>query len=163
MSQLNKQQLEKLLSNVQPVDNSNMIQNKKHSSIIREEIEKLLQIKKENKNLSPKELDEKCSSSCFFLFKNYTQIYNLFVKKNLDYSIFDELLKNLEKIENGEISQHDASVKVGQLLKSIYIDNVVKEKNENDLQYEKDKEETKKQQLNTIKDISWKEFKAKIE
>ena len=67
MSQLNKQQLEKLLSNVQPVDNSNMIQNKKHSAIIREEIERLIHIKKENENLSPKELDEKCSSSCFFL------------------------------------------------------------------------------------------------
>ena len=72
-------------------------------------------------------------------------------------------MKNLEKIENGEISQHDASVKVGQLLKSIYIDNVVKEKNENDLQYEKEKEDIKQKQLNSIKDISWKEFKAKIE
>ena len=163
MSQLNKQQLEKLLSNVQPIDNSDMIKNKKHSSVIRQEIENLILIKKENPHLSPKELDEKCSSSCFFLFKNYTQIYNLFVKKNLDFSIFDELLKNLEKIENGEISQHEASVKVGQLLKSIYIDNVVKEKNENDLQYEKEKEDIKQKQLNSIKDISWKEFKAKIE
>ena len=162
MSQLNKQQLEKLLSNVQPIDNSDMIKNKKHSSVIRQEIENLILIKKENAHLSPKELDEKCSSSCFFLFKNYTQIYNLFVKKNLDFSIFDELLKNLEKIENGEISQHDASVKVGQLLKSIYIDNVVKEKNENDLQYEKEKEDIKQKQLNSIKDISWKEFKAKL-
>ena len=46
----------------------------------------------------------------FFLFKIKHNKINLL--KNIDYSIFDELLKNLEKIENGEISQHDASVKV---------------------------------------------------
>lgn len=159
MSQLNQKQLEKLLSNVKPIDNSNLIQNKKHSTIIREEIQKLLKIKKENTHLNPKDLDEKCNKECFFLFKNYTQIYNLFIKKNLELNIFEELLKNLEKIENGEINQHDASIKVGQLLKSIYIDNVMKEKNDDDANYELQKKRDQEEQIKNIKDISWKQFK----
>ena len=156
MSQLNKKDLEQYINNTQAIDNSEEIQTKKHSSIIKNEIKKILDIKK--LNLSPKETDNKCSCECFFLFKNYTQIYNLFVKKNLDYDIFEKLLLNLEKIENGELSQHDASVEVGKLLKTVYIDSVVKECKEDDNNYNS----VKNSLNNESKNISWLEYKTSI-
>ena len=92
------------------------------------------------------------------MFKNYTQIYNLFVKKNLDYDIFEKLLLNLEKIENGELSQHDASVEVGKLLKTVYIDSVVKECEEDDNNYKIKKNSSKNESIK----ISWLEYKNNI-
>ncbi len=92
------------------------------------------------------------------MFKNYTQIYNLFIKKNLDYDIFEKLLLNLEKIENGELSQHDASVEVGKLLKTVYIDSVVKECEEDDNNYNLEKNSLKNESNN----ISWLEYKNSI-
>ena len=160
MTQLNQEQLQKLLNNVEAVDNTDNIQNKKHSTLIREDIVTLCTLKKNNPSLTYRELDNTCSSSCFFLFKNYTQIYNMLLKNNLDMDVFNELLNNLEKIENGELSQHDASIRVGQVLKSLYIDHVVKEKNESDKKFEQEQEEKKKLQAKNIKDISWKQFKS---
>tara|TARA_A100001015_G_scaffold287813_1_gene357989 strand:+ start:321 stop:836 length:516 start_codon:yes stop_codon:yes gene_type:complete len=160
MTQLNQQQLQKLLSNVKPIDNSEELKNKKHSTMIRENIKKMFEIKKQNKDISIQELDAKCNSECFFLFKNYTQIYNLFLKKDLRIEIFNNLLDNLEKIESGEISQHDASIKVGQLLKSVYIDNVIEEKNEYENQEQELIKKQKIEKAKKIKDISWKEFKS---
>ena len=160
MTELNQQQLQKLLSNVKPIDNSEELKNKKHSVVIRENIKKMIDIKNNNKNLSLQELDAKCNSECFFLFKNYTQIYNLFLKKDLRVETFNKLLDNLEKIENGEISQHEASIKVGQLLKSLYIDNVIEEKNESEKQEQELLKNQKIEQLKKIKDISWKQFKS---
>ena len=161
MTQLNQQQLQKLLDNVQAVDNSEELQNKKHSRLIRENIQKIIKIKNENPNITLQELDAKCNAECFFLFKNYTQIYNLFLKKNLKVEIFNKLLDNLENIENGEISQHDASIKVGQLLKSVYIDNVIEEKNEYEIKQEEIIKQQKIEQTKKIKDICWKEYKLK--
>lgn len=161
MNSLNKNDLQKLLGDVKPVDNSNIIQNQKHSSIIKENIEKLLNIKKENSELSFEELDKICSRECFFLFKNYTQIYNLFLKKDMNVNILTGLLENLKKIESGELNQHDASIKVGQLLKSIYIDNVMQErKNDEELMLQ-EKQDQREKQLKNIKDISWKDYKEK--
>ena len=158
---LNKNELQSLLSNVQPVDNSNVIQNKKHSTIIKDDIQKLLKIKKEHSNLTHEELDNLCSKECFFLFKNYTQIYNLFLKKDLNVNIFNELLENLQKIENGDLNQHEASIKVGQLLKTIYIDNAMKERKDDEEKIEKENQQLRDKQLKNIKDISWNQYKNK--
>ena len=158
---LNKNELQSLLNNVKPIDNSDIIQNKKHSFIIKENIEKLLKIKSENSNLSHEELDNLCSKECFFLFKNYTQIYNLFLKKDLNVNIFNELLDNLKKIEDGDLNQHEASIKVGQLLKTIYIDNAMKERKEDEEKLEKENQLLRDKQLKNIKDISWNQYKNK--
>ena len=158
---LNKNELQSLLNNVKPIDNSDIIQNKKHSVIIKENIEKLLKIKSENSNLSHEELDNLCSRECFFLFKNYTQIYNLFLKKDLNVNIFNELLDNLKKIEDGDLNQHEASIKVGQLLKTIYIDNAMKERKEDEEKLEKENQLLRDKQLKNIKDISWNQYKNK--
>tara|TARA_B100000963_G_C22623233_1_gene671037 strand:- start:1507 stop:2022 length:516 start_codon:yes stop_codon:yes gene_type:complete len=160
MTHLNKQQLQKLLSNVKPVDNSEELKNKKHSTMIRENIQKMWEIKNQNKNMTVQEIDAKCNKECFFLFKHYTQIYNLFLKKDLRLEVFNRLLDNLEKIENGEISQHDASIKVGQILKALYIDNVIEEKNEYEKQEKELIQKQKIEQAKKIKDISWKQFKS---
>lgn len=154
-----KESLTQLVNNATPQDNSNDIRNKKHSSLIRNDIIKLIDIKRNNTDKSAEEIDKLCCNSCFFLFKNYTNIYNLFVKKNLNFSIMDKLLSQLEKIENGSYNQHQASVKVGELLKEIYVDSVMAERKENEEKEKLDEDNKVKKEKAAIKNISWKQFK----
>ena len=60
----------------------------------------------------------------------------------------------MEDIELGETDQHEASVKVGQILKEIYIDSALKEDKERD---KKNKKEVKKYRNGN--NISWNEYK----
>ena len=75
-------------------------------------------------------------------------------------NLLHKFLIILEKIENGECDQHEASVKVGQILKEIYIDSAVREANR--LDNKKNKKSGKKQKKLSVKKpkkISWDEFK----
>ena len=60
----------------------------------------------------------------------------------------------LEKIEDGEMDQHEGSFEVGTILKKIYVDSALKKAdklNENEVIKEEPKHATNK--------ISWKQFK----
>jgi hypothetical protein len=70
--------------------------------------------------------------------------------------LFD-FLDILEKIEKGTINQHDASFKVGTILKNMYIDSAVKHADKMDKERESDVSSQKAKQQS--KDISWKHFK----
>jgi hypothetical protein len=87
---------------------------------------------------------------------NYFQLYNKILKKQVDLCLFDEMLTVLKKIEDGKLDQHEGSVVVGRLLKTIYIDSVVKENMDNDK-----KALDNKNFPNQGKTLSWREFKNK--
>ena len=77
-----------------------------------------------------------------------------------------EFLDILEKIEKGQLDQHEASFKVGSILKNMYIDSAVKhaenmeakdnENNDPELESTSTPKSTPKPKS---KDISWKHFK----
>jgi len=83
----------------------------------------------------------------FFLFKNYTIIYNKLLKNDLDIKILYQFLDVLESVENGENDQHEASYTIGMLLKKIYVD-------------KKLEEITPSRKLSSETNISWKEYYA---
>ena len=91
-----------------------------------------------------------------FFTENYTNIFNKVVNDNLDLNLLHKFLVVLEGIETGKYDQHSASVKVGQLLKEIYIDSAVREANRKDLKHNKNQ---KKPTFKKAKKISWSEFK----
>ena len=157
MTVMNKNEVLKLNDMIQEgdcVDNTDMIRELKHSPIITKNVTTILQIKKKynlNKNndntVDFKSLDEECLKECRFLFDNYTSIYNKLLRDQIDLPVFYKFLFYLKKIEDGELTFYQASYEIGTLLKSMYVDPIIQEK-------EKEKENGR-----NVKPITWNEFK----
>ena len=90
----------------------------------------------------------------FYFRKDYPNIYNKMLKNEINLKVLYEFLDELEKIEKGKQNQHEASFKIGTLLKEIYIDKKLNLTKENEpIQKKKiTYEEFKKQQENMFKD-----------
>lgn len=159
MNNEEKAKLEQLMSQNNVQDNTETIKNNKISAKIRRDIQYILQVKREHPDIDHKELDEKCNGPCIFLFTNYTMVYNLFIKNNLDMKIMDELLTQLEKIENGQLNQQEASYEVGKILKNIYVDTVMTQQKQNEILEKEEAEKKLEEQKGRTKNISWTDFK----
>ena len=99
-----------------------------------------------------------CQTSCTFLHSNYTDIFNKVVNDELDLKMMVEFIKALKQIEDGTIDQYDASVKVGTILKEMYVDSAMRKGAKLD---EANASEAK--QFVEPKKLSWVEFKKKKE
>lgn len=134
------------------VDNTETIRQLKHSSLITKNVTTLLHIKKKynlNKNndntVDFKALDNECINECRFLFDNYTSIYNKLLRDQIDLAVFYKFLYYLKKIEDGELTFYQASYEIGTLLKNMYVDPIIEEK--------------EKKNDRIVKPITWNEFK----
>ena len=107
-------------NNVQ--DNTDNIRKLKHSKLIRDDVDKIQIIINKLNTDDFKILDNACLPHSSFLFKNYTNIYNKLLKKQIDLDILNRFLNCLKTVEDGEQTQHEASYEIGTLLKSLYID-----------------------------------------
>lgn len=144
--------LKKLISEYKPEETTSKIRTLKHSSKIKEDVERYLRLKSKYARL-PRQTQEKMyRNQCSFLYNNYTNIFNKLIKEQLDLSILYRLLIVLKAIEDGKYDQHEGSVKVGEILKQLYIDSALKGGNQNE---KKEKKERKRKG----KKISWAEYK----
>lgn len=148
--------LDSLLKEYDGENTTEKIRDLKHSRKIRESVTKIVNLKKKYARLDKKNLRSIMENQCSFLYENYTNIFNKIVNDNLDLNLLHKFLVVLEGIETGKYDQHSASVKVGQLLKEIYIDSAVREANRKDLKHNKNQ---KKPTFKKAKKISWNEFK----
>lgn len=136
-------------------DQTETIRSLKHSSTLRENINTMIMLKNKHKN-NLIELNEEASRECYFLYANYTDIYNKIKKDEIDLVILFQFLDVLEKIEHGELDQHEGSFEVGTLLKKIYVDSALRKADKlND-----SRPETKQ---NAGSSITWKQFKMNVE
>jgi len=133
-------------------DYTQHIRNKKHSTLIRMDVQELLKLKSEYTDLN--NLDKICMAKCSFLFMNYTDIYNKIIKDEMNIVILNSLLDVLKDIENEDCDQHEGSFKVGKLLKEIYIDSALRKSEHLDKEHTNDTGPTKQQ-----KNISWHDYK----
>jgi len=141
-------QLNDMIKEGDCVDNTESIRKLKHSSIITQNLNTLLRIKKKYKDqhiVDLKDLDDECLKECRFLFDNYTSIYNKLLRDQIDLKVFYKFLFYLKKIEDGELTFYQASYEIGTLLKNMYVDPIIEEK-------DKEKERT-------VKPIYWNEYK----
>ena len=158
MNKLEKLDLQKMIKANDVVDCTENIRAKKHSQKIRDDVTKMIDLKKKYSRLSksnPDQFDTMCVSQCNFLFMNYTDIYNKVKKEEIKLETLWQFLDVLKRIEDGEIDQHTGAFEVGKLLKSIYIDGAL-------MKAEKiDKATGKKipSKPNVVKNTSWKQFK----
>jgi hypothetical protein len=139
-------------------DMTSEIRNKKHSSIIKSELNTLLYLKKKHSLLqreNPNDFEEICIKECNFLFNNYTDIFNKVKKDEIDLNLLNQFLDILKEIEIGNLDQHEASFKVGTILKQIYIDSALKKSNNLDKLNHSNNVEEKVIEKN----ISWSQWK----
>ena len=136
-------------------DQTELIRNLKHSSILRNDIQNLIMIKNKYEN-DQEALNYEAVSECNFLWTYYTDLYNKIRKDEIDIKILFDFLDILKKIEDGDLDQHEGSFEVGTLLKKIYVDSALKkaEKLNND-----DKDDNSKEIIKPQVNISWKQFK----
>lgn len=150
-------QLDRMIKENNVQDYTKDIRAKKHSGLLRKEIEKYIAFKKVHGKLrqtNPEEFERLLISRCQFLFNQYTDIFNRLRKDELDLVIFNQFIDILERIEKSEFDQHEGAFEVGKLLKKIYIDSAVKKAEKLDKEHEDAKPVRKE-----AKKISWQEFK----
>ena len=161
MSNLNDNErlhLDKMIKEFDAADNTNKIQSLRHSRKIKDNVEKLLNLKKKYSRMMlidrPK-FDKLLISHCNFLWNNYTNIFNRLLKDEIDVNILYAFVEKLREIEDGETDQHDASVEVGKILKRVYIDSA--------LRREKNYESTgdpKPPEREPRSELSWSKYKS---
>jgi len=149
-------ELTNLLNKYHTEETTEKIRELKHSKKIKYDVRTIMDLKHKFKQLTysnKKKFKEICTAQASFLYSNYTNIFHKLVNDEIDHTILFNLIYVLEKIENGELDQHDGSYQVGQILKKIYIDGALK-RDENRKQAEE------KKFKKPTKNISWSEFKT---
>lgn len=144
--------LKKLISEYKPEETTSKIRTLKHSSKIKEDVERYLQLKSKYARLPKQTQLQMYQNQCSFLYENYTNIFNKLVKEQLDLSILYRLLIVLKGIEDNKYDQHEGSVMVGEILKQLYIDSALKGGNQNE-------KKSKKERKRRGKKLSWAEYK----
>ena len=144
--------LKKLISEYKPEETTTKIRTLKHSSKIKEDVERYLKLKSKYARLPKQTQLQMYQNQCGFLYENYTNIFNKLVKEQLDLSILYRLLIVLKGIEENKYDQHEGSVMVGKILKQLYIDSALKGDEKND-------KKSKKERKRRGKKLSWAEYK----
>jgi len=155
MNTSEKLNLKNLVREYKHESTTDKIRELKHSKKIREDIKKMLELKKKYNRLEDKTRKEIIEKQCDFLYNNYTNIFHKVYNDSIDLNLLNNFLIILKTIEDGKKDQHEASVQVGKILKQIYIDSAVREANMKDKKYNK----KKKVSFKKTKNISWKEYK----
>ena len=78
------------------------------------------------------------------------------VKDELNLNILRKFIDTLREVEDGQLDQHEASVKVGEVLKQLYIDSALQREKKLDVEGKKRASKHKK----PVNNISWAKFKA---
>jgi hypothetical protein len=121
--------LQKMINANDVEDFTDDIREKKHSELIKQDLRTMIVLKKLHSDIAkndPSGFEIICIERCQFLFNNYTDIFNKIRKDELDLDIFMKFIEILKMIEDEKIDQHEASFKVGTLLKELYIDSALR-------------------------------------
>lgn len=158
MDKTDRLNLQKMINANQTEDFTDDIREKKHSELIKKDLQTMLTLKKMYSDMiknDPGEFETICIERCQFLFNNYTDIFNKIRKDELDLDIFMKFIEILKMIEDGKLDQHEASFKVGTILKQLYVDSALRKSNH--LDEANGVEEVKQKEG---KNISWSQWKA---
>ena len=140
------------------VNNTERIRELKHSELILEDIGKLCRIKKDHfhmRMVEEEKYNHLCATSAPFLFSNYTDIFRKVLKDELDMKLMVDFIGILKQIEEGQLDQYDASVKVGTILRDLYVDSAIRRGDNLD----KERGATEPVFVEP-KPVSWKDYKS---
>ena len=150
-------QLQKMIKANDVEDQTGLIRELKHSVLLRADILRLVQLKKE---CVADTIVDKGMEECSFLFTYYTDIFNKIRKDEIDMSILFRFLDVLKQIEEGHLDQHEGSFVVGKLLKELYVDSALKKADKLNNEHGKNNEVvTPIEPIN----INWKQYKTNMD
>ena len=151
--------LQRMIAANDVTDQTDNIRKLKHADRIWEDVKTMTLLKnKYSRMLNSDLIKTKITNSCRFLFDNYTDIFNKLYKDQLNVQILYTFIQELKNIENGKTDQHEASFKIGKLLKEMYIDSAIKTKEKNEAKDRRKKVQKKPPGIGE-KRISYKDFK----
>lgn len=116
------QQLQRMIREGQVEDVTDAIRKRKHSRFLRMDLATIKGLLEARKDEGDEEFASMCEQRAPFMFAEYTDIFNRARKGNLDFEMMGTFVDVLEKIEKGELGQHDGAHVIGKLLKKVYID-----------------------------------------
>ena len=125
--------LQRMIAANDVTDQTENIRKLRHADRIWEDVKTMTLLKnKYSRMLNSDLIKTKITNSCRFLFDNYTDIFNKLYKDQLNVQILYTFIQELKNIENGKTDQHEASFKIGKLLKEMYIDSALKQAEKHD-------------------------------
>ena len=145
-----------LLKESDAADNTEKIRKLKHSSKIKEQVSIMLDIKKRYTRLDKNTLYKMIDTQCNWLFTHYFNLFNKLKKDELDIQILGQFVNALKAVEDGDMDQHEASVRVGQILKKLYIDSALKKDKKEE---ERRERQRKKKPVNRKAKLTWAQYK----
>ena len=152
--------LSKMLKDNDVEETTQLVRELKHSSLIADDVNKMITLKQKYQRLDTEKLGNICKSQCKFLYQYYTDIYNKLFKNEINLNLLFKFLNVLKDIEDGKMDQHEGSFLVGKILKEIYIDSVLKQE-----EHDKSKlaKKDRKKGYKPKKNITWSQWKAEQE
>lgn len=148
-------QLQRMISENNVEDQTELIRSLKHSHKLAADIRALQQVKVRFAG-NPQAIHENGVQECQFLHTYYTDIYNKVKNDEIDLHLLNRFLNVLRDIEDGKVDQHEGSFIVGTILKEIYIDSALKKANKLDIEHESESETRITEPVNNI---SWAEYR----
>tara|TARA_Y100000992_G_scaffold295450_1_gene256396 strand:+ start:1079 stop:1570 length:492 start_codon:yes stop_codon:yes gene_type:complete len=146
--------LQKMIAANDVVDQTSKIRELKHADLIWEDVKLMTLLKNKYARMKGSESYKNIiCKNCNFLFNNYTDIYNKLLKDELDVNILYTFITELKKIELGQVDQHEASFKIGSLLKKMYVDAALKKADSLD-------KNGKPKVFKKSKKITWEQYKS---
>ena len=157
-------QLQNMIDTNKGDDNTEMIRTLKQSISIKKDVDNIIKLKKEYPTMYETDksgFEELCMSKCSFLFFNYTDIYNKILKNEINTDILYSFIGVLKQIEDGELNEYDGSIKVGEILKTLYIDSAMRKskKLDEENKNQEGKGDDNEKEERVTKTISWAEYK----
>ncbi len=129
MNQEHRDKLKEILKdNDEAVDNTSIIREQQYSDKIQLDIEKLIIFKNKNKELlikNKEDYDFKLRNECSFISSTYPEMFNKLKDDSMDMKLMFKFINIYREIETGKIDQHEASFKVGTILKEMYVDTAI--------------------------------------
>ena len=110
--------LERMIKEYKPEETTDKIRTLKHSQKIHQDVERMLKIQKDYKRLDFKTQERMIQKQCNFLYTHYFNLFNRFLKKELDLNILYKLILTLQKIENGELNLRKPNQKGSPLVRA---------------------------------------------
>jgi len=143
-------------------DNTETIRRVKHSGPLIESIRVMESLKRSHREMretDPQQFFILCSEKCAFYFANYMDLFNRQLKDELNLAIMIRMIRFMELIEQGQVTQHEASVIVGKYLKELYVDSAIRRSEHLDEKYADENANNHSEPVEE-KQIGWKQFKS---
>lgn len=153
--------LKRVMSNMDYTDNTAYIRRVKHSTQIQQGIMDLVTFMKAHPEVTegsdPFVMEDQAKVASPFLYENYTDIFRRVLRNEVSFPMLAKIIEVLKAIEEDQVDQQEGSIKVGKLLKEMYLDSAIRHGDNLDKKYQSTEATPTPRAPEKL--ISWKEYK----